>query len=135
MKYRRALSPGGTFFFTVVTCNRQKILANEPNIFLLREAFRYVLDRHPFQMDACVELPDHIHAIWTLPEDDSDYSTRWRLIKSYFSRNLPNKLNIGLSVSRINKGEQSVCSGAFGNIKCVMSKMCSGMWNISISIR
>ena len=113
MKYRRALSPGGTFFFTVVTCNRQKILADEPGISLLREAFRYVLDRHPFQMDACVELPDHIHAIWTLPEDDSDYSTRWRLIKSYFSRNLPDKSNTGLTVSRINKGEQSVWQRRF----------------------
>jgi len=113
MKYRRAFLLGGTFFFTVVTCNRQKILANEPNILLLREVFRYVLDRHPFQMDALVVLADHIHAIWTLPEDDSDYSTRWRLIKSYFSRNLPNKANTGPSVSRINKSEQSIWQRRF----------------------
>ena len=37
-------------------------------------------------MEAFVLLPDHLHCIWTLPDLDSDYSTRWRLIKSHFSR-------------------------------------------------
>jgi putative transposase len=27
-----------------------------------------------------------LHAIWTLPAGDADFSTRWRLIKSRFSR-------------------------------------------------
>jgi len=42
--------------------------------------------RHPFEIDAMVVMPDHLHCIWTLPQGDSDFSMRWRLIKSYFSR-------------------------------------------------
>ena len=34
-------------------------------------------------------LPDHLHTVWTLPKDDADFSTRWRLIKSRFSRGMP----------------------------------------------
>jgi putative transposase len=45
--------------------------------------------RHPFTIDAMVVLPDHLHAIRTLPAGDADFSTRWRLIKSAFSRSLP----------------------------------------------
>jgi putative transposase len=31
-----------------------------------------------------------MHCIWTLPEDDTDYSGRWRAIKKRFSKALPN---------------------------------------------
>jgi putative transposase len=53
---------------------------------LLREAFGHVRSQFPFSLDAFVLLPDHLHCIWTLPEGDFDFSKRWRLIKSYFSR-------------------------------------------------
>jgi putative transposase len=86
MDYRRVFLHGGTFFFTVVTYKRNPIFSNPENIQLLRNAFRYTLDRHPFSVVASVILPDHMYFIWTLPEDDSDYSTRWRLIKSHFTR-------------------------------------------------
>jgi putative transposase len=107
MKYRRALIPGGTFFFTVVTHNRMPLLARDDRVALLRDAFRYVMQRHPFQLEACVILPDHLHAIWTLPEDDHDYSTRWRLIKSYFSHRFQDKPQIPSS-SRAAKQEKTV---------------------------
>jgi putative transposase len=55
----------------------------------LRTAFRETRARHPFATDAIVVLPDHLHAIWTLPEADADFALRWRLIKSTFSRSLP----------------------------------------------
>jgi REP element-mobilizing transposase RayT len=55
----------------------------------LRAAFRYVQQRHPFAFDAIVVLPDHLHAIWTLPDGDADFPVRWRLVKSAFSRALP----------------------------------------------
>lgn len=35
-------------------------------------------------------LPEHLHCVLTLPPGDSDFSLRWRLIKSKFSRVLPN---------------------------------------------
>jgi putative transposase len=56
---------------------------------LLHETVRRVRERHPFQIDAWVVLPEHLHCIWTLPPGDSDFSMRWRLIKSGFSRALP----------------------------------------------
>ena len=107
MKYRRCFLPGGTFFFTVVTYNRNIIFHNPETVTLLRDAFQYVLDRHPFQIDACVILPDHIHTIWTLPENDSDYAMRWRLLKSHFTSRFELKQS-ALSASRKIKKEQAV---------------------------
>jgi len=83
MQYRRAKPKGGTYFFTVVTHNRRKFLCRPASVSLLREAFRNVMAEHRFQIDAVVLLPDHLHCIWTLPEGDNDFSTRWRLIKSH----------------------------------------------------
>jgi putative transposase len=86
MRYRRPRIAGGTYFFTVVTHDRRPFLCEAQNIALLRESFRKVMTAHPFAIDAIVILPDHIHAIWTLPKDDSNYSIRWSLIKSGFTR-------------------------------------------------
>ncbi|MEJ2170563.1 MAG: transposase [Desulfobacterales bacterium] len=86
MRYRRAKIKGGTYFFTVVTFKRLKIFSDPGNVALLRCAINKVMQKHPFKIDAFVLLPDHLHCIWTLPQLDSDFSTRWRLIKSYFSR-------------------------------------------------
>ena len=88
--YRRAFIPGGTWFFTVNLLQRRgnDLLVRE--IDLLRDTVRRVRHRYPFHIDAWVVLPEHMHAIWTLPPGDSDFSTRWRLIKSGFSRVLPN---------------------------------------------
>jgi len=55
----------------------------------LREAVRQTMAERPFRIDAWVVLPDHLHAVWTLPEGDADYSVRWRLIKARFSQELP----------------------------------------------
>ncbi len=85
--YHRNLVPGGTFFFTVNLEDRELRLLTD-HIELLRAAFRYAHQRRPFTMDAIVVLPDHLHAIWTLPEGDADFANRWMLIKSYFSRGL-----------------------------------------------
>jgi putative transposase len=72
----------------------------------LRTAFRETRQHHPFTIDAIVVLPDHLHTIWTLPEGDADFSTRWRLIKSAFSRNLDTPEMI--SQSRAAKGERGI---------------------------
>jgi len=112
MQYRRAKIKGGTYFFTVVTYGRAKILTQLENIGLLREAFGYVMERHPFIVDAAVILPDHLHCIWTLPKDDQDYSTRWRLIKSYFSRKC-DVIHNGSFASRSRKNEKPVWQRRF----------------------
>ena len=74
--YRRAFIPGGTFFFTVVTLNRVPVFINEGRVEVLRQAFRKVMADRPFQIDAIVILPEHLHCIWQLPEGDADYSSR-----------------------------------------------------------
>ena len=63
------------------------LLTREIN--LLRDTVRQVRKRYPFQINAWVVLPEHLHCVWTLPPGDSDFSMRWRLIKSGFSRALP----------------------------------------------
>ena len=103
--YRRNILPGGSYFFTVNLAERRLSLLTD-NIALLRRAFRYVRGRHLFTVEAIVVLPDHLHAIWTLPEGDADYSLRWRLIKSAFSRALPNRERV--SASRFRKGERGI---------------------------
>jgi len=86
MQYRRVRIHGGQYFFTVVTHNRKPVLCEPNNVALLRASMKYVMERHPFTIDAFVLLPDHLHCLWTLPDDDADFSTRWRLIKSTVTR-------------------------------------------------
>ena len=83
--YKRVCVKSGTYFFTLVTYKRKPVFAHEENILHLKKAFSHVNEKHPFAIKAIVILPDHIHTIWTLPKETSDYSTRWRLIKHFFS--------------------------------------------------
>lgn len=84
--YRRAAVPGGSYFFTVVTERRQPILIDPAVRLALREAIVSVRQTLPFRIDGWVLLPDHLHAIWTLPDGDADFSNRWRLIKRHVTR-------------------------------------------------
>lgn len=108
MHYRRAIVPGGTFFFTLVTYRRRPILASDEAVGALRDAFRYVRQSRPFDIDAIVVMPDHLHCIWTLPPDDADFSTRWRLIKTRFAKHCPDTLRRIPDAARQRKGEQAV---------------------------
>jgi putative transposase len=103
--YRRNFIPGGCFFFTVNLADRRSRLLTE-NVEALRAAFRETGQRNPFTTDAIVVLPDHLHAVWTLPEGDRDFAMRWRLIKSTFSRNFP--VGEPVSASRAAKGERGI---------------------------
>ena len=85
--YRRARIEGATWFFTVVTAQRRRFLVDEHAISALRQSVATTRQRMPFRIDAWVILPDHMHALWTLPPGDKDFSTRWGLIKAGFSRN------------------------------------------------
>jgi len=76
--YRRWRIEGGTYFFTVVTYQRQRFLVKPQPRKLLREAIEAVRQNHPFEIVAWVLLPDHLHAVWSLPRGDADYSVRWR---------------------------------------------------------
>jgi putative transposase len=84
-EYRRNRVAGGCYFFTVNLWDRRSSLLVE-RIELLRECVRRVRAGRPFHVDAWVVLPEHMHAVWTLPEGDDDFSTRWGSIKRQFSR-------------------------------------------------
>ena len=75
VNYRRNFVPGGTFFFTVTLVDRRsKILVD--HVDFLRNALRVARQERPFVIDSVVILPDHLHAIFTLPPGDSDYPGR-----------------------------------------------------------
>jgi len=84
--YRRIHTPGATWFFTVNLAERNNNALLVDSIDQLRQAFRYVKQRHPFHFNAAVVMPDHLHCIWTLPAGDADYSTCWNLRIRHFSR-------------------------------------------------
>ena len=86
--YRRLWQPGGTWSFTVNLADRRQSLLVD-RIAALMGAIRLVKRWRPFRLDALVVLPDHLHAIWTLPDGDTDFATRWRLIKTHFVKTLP----------------------------------------------
>ncbi|MFT5082419.1 MAG: putative transposase [Lentisphaeria bacterium] len=110
MRYRRSYVEGGTYFFTVNLLERHKSLLVD-YIEALREAVRWVKVRRPFDIDAWVVLPDHMHAVWTLPEGDADYSSRWREVKKRFAKVIPK--TEGLSAARKAKGERGVWQRRF----------------------
>lgn len=110
MRYRRTLTPGGTYFFTVNLASRRETLLTD-HIDCLRESVHKVRLAHPFEIVAWVVLPDHMHAIWELPPDDSDFSMRWNQIKGGFSNRPPKIENI--PASRARKRERGVWQHRF----------------------
>lgn len=112
--YRRSRE-GRLFFFTVVTHHRRTFLTSELARDCLRKAISEVREDRPFHVTAAVLLPDHLHAIWELPSDDIDYSTRWRRIKSLFTKYwLASGGSTGaVSQSRIHRKEQGVWQRRF----------------------
>ena len=83
--FRRNFVPGGTYFFTCVTHERQPILTTDPGRRCLREAILKVKADHPFEIVAIVLLPDHWHTVWVLPSGDDRYPLRWMRIKEEFT--------------------------------------------------
>jgi len=114
MRYRRAKVTGGTFFFTLVTEHRRPLFREAPAVALFLQAVEKIGTRHPFELDAYVVLPDHLHAIWTLPDGDFNFSTRWRLIKEGFTRAYIKEYGAPFqSESRRAKGEQGIWQRRF----------------------
>jgi putative transposase len=86
--YRRPKVTGASIFFTVSLADPRSF-ALTTHFTLLQRAVAMTRQERPFNIDAWVVLPNHVNCIWTLPAGDRDYPTRWRLIKSRFSRELP----------------------------------------------
>lgn len=96
VQYRRNFVPGGTYFFTLTLRDRRTSLLID-HADALVAAIRRVRELHPWQTDALVILPDHLHAVWTLPEGDANYSNRWRMIKALFTKVLRERAHVDAS--------------------------------------
>jgi len=109
--YRRFYTPNATWFFTVNLAERQNNHLLIEKIDALRAAFNYVKERRAFHINAVVIMPDHLHCIWTLPPDDTDFSTRWNLLKGHFSRAIEKGERV--SKSRMTRRERGLWQRRF----------------------
>lgn len=109
-RYIRSMVPGVTYFFTVTLADRSSdLLVRE--IECLRHAYRAVQRRHPYESVAICVLPDHLHAVWKLPEGDTDYGLRWQQVKRAFSTPVD---DVGvLSCSKRSKRERGLWQRRF----------------------
>jgi REP-associated tyrosine transposase len=108
--FRRLYIPGGTYFFTVSLADRNATTLID-EIELLRSVYASVVAQHPVKCHAMVVMPNHIHAVWTLPDGDSDFSIRWRKIKGVFSRHCVASTQPNQSLAR--KGEKGIWQRRF----------------------
>jgi REP element-mobilizing transposase RayT len=136
MPYYRRIA-GTTFFFSVVAYRRRAIFCDDAIRQALNAAIRYVRARHPFCIDAWVLLPDHMHAIWTLPDGDHDFLSRWAMIKRLYQCSV-----VPTIISQKHRptapaivANQRSGSDGFGSIGFAMSGTWKCIWITCISIR
>jgi putative transposase len=93
-RYRRAQTPGATYFFTVATQARRDLLTSAPIRQALRDAIVEVRSAAPFVICSWVLMPDHLHCLWELPQGDADYGMRWSIIKRRVTQACAGELDI-----------------------------------------
>jgi REP element-mobilizing transposase RayT len=130
--YRRAFVPGGCWFFTVNLLDRRQTLLVD-HIEALRAAVAATRQTFPFDIDAMIILPDHMHAVLSLPLEDADFSTRWRLIKSRFAKAHPKQER--RSAVRAARGERGIWQRRFWEHLIRDDADTRVMWSIATSIR
>ena len=108
--YLRYRVPGGTYFFTINLLDRSVDHLTR-HIDVIRSAMRRTRNERPFRIDAWVVLPDHMYCVITLPEGDSDFSSRTKAIKTRFVRSLPP--NEHRSSVRVARGERGIWQRRF----------------------
>ncbi len=118
--YRRWYVPGGTYFLTLVTHERRPLFGNRLGLKYLRSAWRLVRQRWPFETVALVVLPDHLHAVWSLPSGDDRYSLRLSKLKEHFTRMFlaSGGTDRQLSDSRLQRRERGVWQRRFWEHVC-----------------
>jgi putative transposase len=113
--YRRADFPGGYYFFTVVTYNRRKLFIQKFARDCLHSAWQQTQNKRPFDTIALCLLPDHLHCVWKLPDNDVDFSTRWASIKAFFTRDYSKQADkkIAINPSRTKHREATIWQRRF----------------------
>ena len=113
MQYRRFYRQGSLYFFTVVAYQRRPILTNPDVMAVLKAALKTVQQKYPFKIEALVVLPDHLHTIWQMPENDADFSTRWNQIKRYVSHHCKQYDHIEKTANEVKKRQSSIWQQRF----------------------
>ncbi len=109
---------GATIFFTAALADRSSDLLMR-EVGRLREAVRMTREEQPFEIEAWVVLPDHLHALWTLPDGDRKFTTRWGAIKARFTQSLRESCRVGFyptirrSASKVAKGDAGIWQRRF----------------------
>lgn len=131
--YIRSKTPGAVYFFTVNLADRHGAPLLIDHVESLKEAFRSVRRAHPFDVEAMVVLPDHLHSLWRMLESDANYSTRWRLIKAQFHAQFQRVkpfLQAAFGVASAAYG-----NAGYGNTRSGMSVISRATWITSITTR
>lgn len=113
--YRRIYIPGGTVFLTLVTYQRYPIFSKSENVSLLRHAVANIRSEMLFEIIGAVVLPDHVHFIWNLLNNDADYSKIIGKIKVLFTKSLGKNFDLpeNLSKSRRKHRESNIWQRRF----------------------
>lgn len=122
--YRRDKTPGGIYFFTLVTYQRIWVFNNDQDVEILRAAMSHVKKHDPFEIDAIVILPEHLHLIMQLNEDDSNYSRKLANIKRNFGKIYQKQYQIEsiLTNSAIKRSERGIWQRRFWEHRIKNSK-------------
>lgn len=114
-RYVRSNTKGATYFFTLISYNRRKILCENDLLKAFKDSIKVIQQHYPFEIIAWVQMPDHLHCIWKLPDNDADYSMRWSQIKRLTTQACPQyHLPIHeLSPSKISRNERGVWQRRF----------------------
>ncbi|MEN6531697.1 MAG: transposase [Anaerolineaceae bacterium] len=79
---------GGTYFFTLVTHNRQKIFSDSAAVDILVKAIRDTQKRIQFDLIAYCILFDHVHLLISLPIDHRSFSQIIRNVKRITTKHI-----------------------------------------------
>lgn len=82
--YKRVYAYSNPYFFTINTYKRKKILFRLKSRGFLSNVWKEIQLIHPFEDIAFCLMPDSIHCIWKLSENDLNFFVRWNGIIGYF---------------------------------------------------
>lgn len=114
-RYIRSSAQGGVYFFTLVAYNRRRIFCNADFLQAFKQSIKHIQHQNPFEVLAWVQMPDHLHCIWKMPNDDADYGMRWSQIKRLTTQSCPqyHLPHDKLSASKIKRNEKGIWQRRF----------------------
>ena len=114
-QYIRSYTKGATYFFTLVAYERRPIFCKNDFLEAFRASIKTVQQQYPFEIVAWVQLPDHLHCIWQMTDDDTNYSQCWSRIKRLTTKACPQyHLSMqDLNSSKVKRNEKGIWQRRF----------------------